>query len=286
MLTGVEVILVDLPDVGSRSYTYLSTTIEVMRSAARSRRPVVILDRPNPIGGAVQGNVLNPAYRSFVGPLAMPMRHGLTLGELARLANRELSIGATVLVVPTAGWGRTMTLLDTRLPFVPPSPNLKDPESLFHYPGTVHFEGTALSVGRGTDAPFRQVGAPWLDTRRVKALFDAEQLAGVRLEEVTFTPVSPGDAKFPGITVRGLRLVMTDPARYDALHAAVALLVAVKRVHPDSIGFRTSGFDRLAGGPGLREAIQSGRTASSIVDGWKAEREAWIRYREPELLYH
>ena len=286
MLTGVDVILVDLPDVGSRSYTYLSTTIEVMRSAARYRRTVIILDRPNPIGGAVQGNVLAPAYRSFVGPLAMPMRHGMTLGELARLANRELSIGATVLVVPAAGWSRSMTLLDTRLPFVPPSPNLKDPESLFHYPGTVHFEGTALSVGRGTDAPFRQVGAPWLDTRRVKALFDAERLPGVRLDAVTFTPVSPGDAKFAGIPVRGLRLVMTDPARYDALHAAVALLIAVERVHPDSIGFRTAGFDRLAGGPGLREAIQAGRTASSIVDGWKTEQETWIRYREPELLYH
>jgi len=286
MLAGIEVLLVDLPDVGSRSYTYLSTTIEVMRSAARSRRPVVILDRPNPIGGAVQGNVLNPAYRSFVGPLAMPMRHGMTLGELARLANRELSIGATVLVVPAAGWSRSMTVLDTRLPFVPPSPNLKDPESLFHYPGTVHFEGTALSVGRGTDAPFRQIGSPWLDTHRVKVLFEAERLPGVRLEEVAFTPVSPGDSKFSGVALRGLRLVMTDPARYDPLHAAVALLVAVQRVHPDSIGFRTAGFDRLAGGPGLREAIQSGRTTSSIVEGWKTEKEAWIRYRESELLYH
>jgi uncharacterized protein YbbC (DUF1343 family) len=286
MLGGVDVLLVDLPDVGSRSYTYLSTTIEVMRPAARFGKPVVILDRPNPIGGAVQGNVLNPAYRSFVGPLAMPMRHGMTLGELARLANRELSLGANLQVVPSAGWTRTMTILDTRLPFVAPSPNLKDPESLFHYPGTVHFEGTALSVGRGTDAPFRQIGSPWLDTRRVKALFDAERLPGVRLEEVSFTPVSPGDAKFPGVALRGLRLVMTDPARYDALHAAVALLVAVQRVHPDSIGFRNAGFDRLSGGPGLREAVQSGRSAASIVDGWKAELEEWIRYRDPELLYH
>jgi uncharacterized protein YbbC (DUF1343 family) len=210
----------------------------------------------------------------------------MTLGELARLANRELSIGATVLVVPAAGWSRSMTVLDTRLPFVPPSPNLKDPESLFHYPGTVHFEGTALSVGRGTDAPFRQIGSPWLDTRRVKVLFEAERLPGVRLEEVAFTPVSPGDSKFSGVALRGLRLVMTDPARYDPLHAAVALLVAVQRVHPDSIGFRTAGFDRLAGGPGLREAIQSGRTTSSIVEGWKTEKEAWIRYRESELLYH
>ena len=286
MLRGVDVLLVDLPDVGSRSYTYLSTTIEVMRSAARFGKPVVILDRPNPIGGAVQGNVLNPAYRSFVGPLAMPMRHGMTLGELGRLANRELSLGASLQVVPSGGWTRTMTILDTRLPFVAPSPNLKDPESLFHYPGTVHFEGTSLSVGRGTDAPFRQIGSPWLDTRRVKALFDAEELPGVRLEEVSFTPVSPGDAKFPGVALRGLRLVMTDPVRYDALHAAVALLVAVQRVHPDSIGFRNAGFDRLAGGPGLREAIQSGRSAASIVAGWMTEREEWIRYRTPELLYH
>jgi uncharacterized protein YbbC (DUF1343 family) len=285
MLAGLDLLLVDLPDVGSRSYTYLSTTIEVMRSAARTGKPVLVLDRPNPIGGAVQGNVLDSAFRSFVGPLAMPMRHGLTLGELARLANHELGLGAKLLVVPAAGWTRGMTILDTRLPFIPPSPNLKDPESLFHYPGTVHFEGTALSVGRGTDAPFRQIGAPWLDVPRVREIVEEERLPGVRFEAVRFTPVNPGDQKHGGVSVAGLRLVMTDPARYDPLLTTVALLAAVNRVHPDSIGFRNAGFDRLSGGQRLRLAILSGKKPREIVASWQQEVSAWEQYRAFALLY-
>jgi uncharacterized protein YbbC (DUF1343 family) len=285
MLRGIDVLLVDLPDVGSRSYTYLSTTIEVMRAAARFDRQVLVLDRPNPIGGTAQGNVLDPAFRSFVGPLAMPMRHGLTLGELARLANRELTLNANLGVVPVAGWSRDMTILDTGLPFIPPSPNLKDPESLFHYPGTVHFEGTALSVGRGTDAPFRQIGAPWLDVPQVIARVEKERLPGVRFEAVGFTPMNPSDEKFPGIPVRGLRLILTDPARYDPLLTTVTLLAAVQRLHPDRIGFRAAGFDRLAGGPGLREAIQSGRPPREIVAAWQPALTAWKESRRPLLLY-
>lgn len=285
MLAGIDLLLVDLPDVGARPYTYLSTTIEVMRSAARLGRRVLVLDRPNPIGGTVQGNVLDPAFRSFVGPLAMPMRHGLTLGELARLANRELSLGCDLGVVPARGWSRRMTLLETGLPFVPPSPNLTDPESLFHYPGTVLFEGTALSVGRGSEAPFRQIGAPWLEVPRVIALAARERLAGVRFAEVGFTPHDPSDGKFPGIPLRGLRLVLTDPARYDPLRTAVTLLSAIQRIHPDRIGFREAGFDRLAGGPGLREAIQAGRAPGEIVRGWQPALAAWEAARRPLLLY-
>lgn len=285
MLTGIEVLLVDLPDVGARYYTYLSTTIEVMRVAARLGRAVIVLDRPNPIGGAVHGNVLDPAYRSFVGALAMPMRPGMTLGELARLANRELSLGTDLRVVPAAGWSRDLTIRETGLPFIPPSPNLGDPESLFHYPGTCLFEGTALSVGRGTDAGYRQVGAPWLDVARILKLLEEARVPGVRFESVSFTPVNPADNKYPGIAVRGIRLVLTDPVRYDPTLAAVTMLDAVHRVHPDSIGFRATGFDRLAGGSGLRESIMAGTPPRRIVEGWARSQEEWKRYRQPELLY-
>ena len=199
MLAGIDAILVDLPDVGARYYTYLSTTIEVMRAASRLGRTVIILDRPNPISGMVQGNLLDPAHRSFVGPLAMPMRHGMTLGELARLANRELDLGTELRVVPAAGWSRSMTQDETGLPFVPPSPNLRDLESLFHYPGSCLFEGTALSVGRGTDAPFLLLGAPWLPAPAVLAEVTAPGFE-VRRTDPTFAgaPVvrrtSPGSA--------------------------------------------------------------------------------------------
>ncbi len=285
MLAGVQLLLVDLPDVGARSYTYLSTTIEVMRAAARFGKRVVILDRPNPIGGAVQGNLLDPSYRSFVGALAMPMRHGLTLGELARLANRELGLGTDLGVIPAAGWSRGMTILDTGLPFIAPSPNLKDPESLFHYPGLVHFEGTALSVGRGTDAPFRQIGAPWLEADKVLRELSEARLPGVRFQKVDFTPRDPSDSKYGSIPVHGIRLVLTDAATYDPLLTAVALLAILHRMYPDEIGFRAAGFDRLAGGPTLREAILAGTPPRGIVSGWQPEIARWEQSRRGLLLY-
>ena len=285
MLAGIEVLLVDLPDVGARYYTYPATTFEVMRAAARRRIPVVVLDRPNPIGGAVQGNVLDPAHRSFVGALAEPMRHGLTLGELARLAQLDLGIPADLHVVPVTGWRRDQTFEATGLPFVRPSPNLKDLESLFHYPGTCLFEGTALSVARGTDAPYRQVGAPWLDVPRVLAALPASRLPGVRFEPVEFTPEHPGDGKYAGVPVQGIRLILTDARVYDPTVTAVALLSAIRKVHPDSLGLRAAAFDRLAGGPALREAILAGRDPFAIAEEWRPAREAWLAHRRPVLLY-
>lgn len=285
MLAGVEVVLVDLPDVGARYFTYLSTTIEVMRAAARLRKTVVVLDRPNPIGGAVQGNVLEWAYHSFVGALAMPMRHGLTLGELARLANLDLNLGADLRVIPVKNWRRELTLDATGLPFVAPSPNLKDLESLFHYPGTCLFEGTALSVGRGTDISYHQIGAPWLDVHAVLALLPTDQLPGVQFLGVRFTPQHPADGKFGGVPLQGIRMVLTDPGVYDPTATAVALLAAIHQVHPDRLGFRPAGFDRLAGGSALRERIQGGAAAAEIVREWQPARDAWLVHRRAALLY-
>jgi uncharacterized protein YbbC (DUF1343 family) len=284
MLQGLDVVLVDLPDVGARYYTYLSTTIEVMRVAARRNLPVVVLDRPNPIGGLVQGNILDMAYRSFVGALPMPMRHGLTLGEAARLANQELRLGADLRVVPAAGWRRGAFFGSTGLPFLPPSPNLQTLESLFHYPGTCLFEGTALSVGRGTDAAFRQVGAPWLDVSRVLAALPTHRLPGVQFLGVRFTPERPGDGKYDGVPLRGIRMVLTDPERYDPTLTAVVLLSTINRIHPDSLRFRPAHFDRLAGGTTLRDAVIAGRDPFAIVASWEPGLATWARHREPVLL--
>jgi uncharacterized protein YbbC (DUF1343 family) len=246
---------------------------------------VVILDRPNPIGGAVQGNVLDPAYRSTIGRLAVPIRHGLTLGELALLARRELGIAADVRVVPADGWTRNLALDDAGLPFVPPSPNLRDLEALFHYPGTCLFEGTALSVGRGSDAPFQQIGALWLDPAAVLARLHPDDVAGVRLETVSFTPRQPGDGKYADTTVSGIRLHVTDRERYDPVRTAVALLVAVRQVHPAEIRFITRHFDRLAGGPGLREAIEAGLPAGRIAAGWRVPTKQFFERVKPVRIY-
>jgi len=274
MLAGLDVLVVDLQDAGARYYTYVSTTIEVMRAAARRRLPVVVLDRPNPVGGAVQGNVLDPAARSFVGPLAVPMRHGLTIGELARLARAELGLDVALAVVPLRGWSPRQYWDETGLPFVAPSPNLRSVEALVHYGGTCLFEGTNLSVGRGSDAPFTQVGAPWLDAAAVIAAV-APALRGVRLEPVRFTPRSPGDAKFADTTVAGIRLVVTDRAAYDAPATAVRLLAAIRARHGAEFRWLAAHFDRLAGGPALRAALDAGEDPAAIVAGWAPALDAF-----------
>ena len=284
-LDSVDVLLVDLQDIGARYYTYPASATQLLREAARRKLRLIVLDRPDPIGGQVQGNLLDPAFRSFVGALAMPMRPGMSLGELARLADLDLAIGANPRVVPAAGWRREQTLWDLGLPFLPPSPNLKDLESLFHYPGTCLFEGTALSVGRGTNASFRQIGAPWLDPARVIAALPLSRLPGVQFRAVRFTPIAPGDGKYPGTAVEGIRLVLTYEKSYDPTLTAVALLTAIHQVHPDSLGFRAAGFDRLAGGPALREAVLAGMDPFAIVATWRAPLEEWLRHRQPALLY-
>jgi uncharacterized protein YbbC (DUF1343 family) len=285
MLAGLDVILVDLQDAGARYYTYLSTTIEVMRAAAREGKTVVILDRPNPIGGETQGNVLDTAWSSFVGRLAVPMRHGMTLGELALLANADLGIGAHLIVAPAAGWKGGMSLDDTGLPFVPPSPNLKTLEALFHYPGICLFEGTNLSVGRGTDAPFEQVGAPWLDTTLVLARIRAAGLPGVNFRGVTFAPRLPGDGKFADTLLTGIRLSVTRRAGYDPTVAAVYLLAAIREAHPGRLRWAPGHFDRLAGTDRLRKALEAGRSPEYATAAWRKELEAFQHRRTAVLLY-
>ena len=268
MLAGIDLLLVDLPDVGSRYYTYLATTVEVMRAAGPLGIPVVILDRPNPLGGIAQGNMLDTAYASMVGRLAVPMRHGLTLAEEARLARHDLGIDVDLRVVPVDGWRRGLAFESTGLPFRAPSPNLRDVDALFHYAGTCLFEGTALSVGRGTDLPFHVIGAPWLDTTAVLARIRRDKLPGVAFEGTQFTPIAPGDGKFARTPVVGIRLRIVNRATYDPTRTAVHLLAAVQAVHPNEVRIGGS-FDRLAGGPTLREALLRGEDPEEIVAAWR-----------------
>jgi uncharacterized protein YbbC (DUF1343 family) len=285
MLQGIDLMLVDLQDAGARYYTYLATTIEVMQAAARRQLPVLILDRPNPIGGLVQGNVLDTAYRSFIGLLAVPMRHGLTLGEQARLARHDLVLQGTLVVVPARGWTRNLALDDAGLPFIKPSPNLATLEALFHYPGTCLFEGTNLSVGRGTEGAFRQLGAPWLDTTAVLERARGAGLAGVSFESVQFTPRSPGDGKYGDTLVAGLRLTVTDRAAYDPTITAITLLSIIQEVQPDRFRFSPAQFDRLAGGPVLRQQLSSRQPLSAIAASWTTQRKVFSDRVQPFLLY-
>jgi uncharacterized protein YbbC (DUF1343 family) len=284
MLDQVDVLLVDLQDAGARYYTYPAAVATIMQAAGR-RFPVVVLDRPNPIGGAVQGDVQDSVTGSAVARFPIAMRHGMTIGELARLANATLGLGADLHVVPLDGWRRSMSFDATGLPFVPPSLNLRTLESLYHYPGLCLFEGTNLSVGRGSERPFEQIGAPWLDTTAMLAALRRAAPPGVTFRGTQFTPKAPGDGKYPDTLLAGIRVTTTDRSAYDPTVTAVHLLSALRQTHPEAFAFRLAQFDRLAGGPDVRTAVERGESVSAIAAGWREELKRFRERRRAFLLY-
>ena len=232
MLRDIDVLMYDVQDVGARPYTRVSTMALSMKAAAAKGIPFAVLDRPNPIGGTiVEGPVLDPAFASFVGMYPTPLRHGMTVGELARLYNTRFGIGATLHVVPVDGWRRDMTLDVTGLRYIPPSPNLRRLEAAVLYPGTVLLEGTNLSEGRGTEMPFEQTGAPWLRPDDVIREMNALALPGVRYEAVSI-PVAADGRRFPNTTIPGVRLVVTDRATYRAVRTAMLLIDTIRSALP------------------------------------------------------
>ena len=284
-LEGIEVLLFDIQDVGTRYYTYLSTMALAMEAAGERGIPFVVLDRPNPIGGdPVQGNILDPEYSSFVGLYPIPMRHGLTAGEFARMAVGEFGVRVDLSVAVADGWRRTMPFADTGIPWIAPSPNMPSVESALHYPGTCLFEGTPISVGRGTDRAFQQVGAPWLDGDELAARLQALAVPGVRFVAVSFAPENPGDGKFGGTEVQGVRLEADGPA-YDPTLAALALLVEIKAMSGDRWSWRVGHFDRLAGTDALRNALDAGVSYRELAEGWGDGLEEYVDRRAAYLLY-
>ena len=286
LLLELDALVFDVQDVGARYYTYVSTMAEAMRAAAGSGLLFVVADRPNPIGGElVQGNVLDSAFGSFVGLFPVPMRHGMTAGELALMFNQEFGIGAKLVVIPASGWSRSGWADETGLPWIPTSPNMPDLESAMHYPGTCLFEGTSLSVGRGTERPFQQIGAPWLDPEEVIARVAAVSLPGVRLVPVSFTPRDADDGKFEGEQVRGIRLEVTDRGTYDPTRTAVALLREVRLSAGADWAWRPAAFDRLSGTDQVRLALEAGASVDEIVEGWADARRRFQAKRVRYLLY-
>jgi uncharacterized protein YbbC (DUF1343 family) len=293
MLQNVDALVFDIQDVGVRQYTYLSTMALAMQSAAVRKIPFVVLDRPNPIGGnIVEGNIREPGLESFVGLYAIASRHGLTAGELARLYNKEFTIGADLHVVALQGWKRELWLDRTDLPWTGPSPNLPKFEGVIHYPGTVFFEGTNLSEGRGSNNPFEQTGAPWLRAREVVTAMNAKRLAGVRFEAVEFA-VLPTARKFPGQTIPGVRLIVTDREQYRPVATTMRLIEVIRTMHPADFQWRSSRtaegvdsytLDRLAGSSRIRAAIEKG-TLEALLDEWERDAQRFRELRKPYLMY-
>ena len=286
MLAGIDALLFDMQDVGARPYTYISTMSLAMRAAKAKGIPFVVLDRPNPIGGhIIEGAILDTAFASFTGIHAIALRHGMTIGELARMFNDRFGIGANLIVMPMRGWKRDTWFDDTGLPWINPSPNIRRLETAIHYPGTVFIEATNLSEGRGTDHPLEQAGAPWLRASEVADSMNAMGLPGSRFEAVRFTPARSA-AKYGGRPLHGVRFIVTDRERYRPVRTALLFIDLVRRMHRDEFRWteRGAGMDRLAGGDAMRRAIEDRRLTSALAE-WEREAARFEVERRPYLLY-
>jgi uncharacterized protein YbbC (DUF1343 family) len=292
MLDGLDVLLFDLQDVGVRVYTFVWTMALAMEACAEADVRFVVLDRPNPIGGVrCEGRVLKAGFESFVGLHPVPLRHGLTCGELALWLNDRRAIGCELQVVPCEGWRRSMRWPETDLLWVQPSPNLPTPSSCEVYPGMVLLEGTNLSEGRGTTRPFELFGAPYLEPYALEASVASELGPGVRLRPCYFEPTFQ---KHAAQVCGGGQLHVTDPDRYEPVRAAVALIAAARKLAPEHFDWRPPPYeyeeelmpiDILWGDGSLREGVDSGASADEILADVPAELEEWRTETRPFLLY-
>jgi uncharacterized protein YbbC (DUF1343 family) len=283
MLKDVDVLVYDLQEVGGRTWTYVSTMALSMQAAAKKRIPFVVLDRPNPLGGEiVEGALLDPKFKSFVGMYPIPARHGMTVGELATLFNQKYGIGADLIVARVANWSRSQWFDETGLPWVNPSPNLRSFAALQSYPGSVYFEGTNLTEGRGTDRPFEQIGASWLNAPEVARIMNGMELPGIRFEAITM-PVAPTAAKFKGETIPAIRFAVTDRHAYRPVRTSLLLIDEIRRQHPRDFAWGPS-IDRLTGSDKVRLAIDGGRLLS-LLEEWDREAADFLETRRPFLLY-
>jgi uncharacterized protein YbbC (DUF1343 family) len=292
MLADVDVLVIDLQDVGTRIYTYIYTMANCLRAARTHGIRVVVCDRPNPIGGdEIEGATLDPEYESFVGQFAIPMRHGLTIGEAARLFNDHFSLNAAVDVVPMDGWRRSMYFDETGLPWVLPSPNIPTFDTTIVYPGGVLFEGTELSEGRGTTRPFELIGAPWIDGERYAEAMNARAIPGAYFRPVFFEPTFHKQAQK---SCGGCQIHVTDRAAFPAMRVAVEMLDEFKREAPREKLWRDPPYeyehvkppiDILYGSNRLRQGIDAGESPASIMADWDRDEAAFRTLREKYLLY-
>jgi uncharacterized protein YbbC (DUF1343 family) len=292
MLHGLDALVVDLQDVGSRYYTFVWTMALAMNVCARAGVEVIVLDRPNPLGGTVlEGNVPDPAFASFVGLYPLPERHGMTIGELARWLVDEHRLRCRLTVVDMRGWRRAMLWEDTELPWVAPSPNMPTPDTARVYPGGCLIEGTNLSEGRGTTRPFEWVGAPYLDAHAYAEALNHLGLAGVHFRPTRFAPTFH---KWAGRLCGGVQVHVTDRARFKPFLTGIALIASARRLAPKSFAWKRPPYeferkklpiDILFGTDRIRRAIERGTTLGAIERAWQPDLAAFARRRTRWLAY-
>ena len=282
MLTRVDALVFDMQDVGVRFYTYLSTLFSVLRGAGQAGKPVFVLDRPNPITGSrIEGGPIVPGFESFVGIINTPMRHGMTLGELACYMNVEYALGADLHVIKMHGWQRDMWFDETALPWVPTSPAMPHLSTAVLYPGMCLLEGTNLSLGRGTAIPFEVCGAPWIDGYVLAAALNELQLPGVRFRTTIFTPSASTHAE---TECYGVQVHVIDRDVFRPVEMALHLLAVARCLSGDAWKWNPH-FDRLAGGSDLRSALEAGIPVAEILTVWEESISTFLRKRETYLLY-
>ena len=292
MLSGIDVLIFDVQDVGSRYYTFIYTMLHAMQACAAHGVRLIVLDRPNPIGGAaVQGNVLDPRFLSFVGMHPLAVRHGMTVGELALMFARELDLSLDLEIVPMKGWRRAMDFEDTGLPWVLPSPNMPTVDTAYVYPGGCLIEGTNLSEGRGTTRPFHLVGAPWLDPWKLAGDLDRSGLEGFAFRPCYFTPTFH---KHAGVLCGGVEVHVTRRKKVDAFFAYLVLIEKARAQNPRKFAWRKPPYeyefikppiDVLCGTSDVRQAIEAGRPVRKFRAQFKAEARAFEVIRRPHLAY-
>jgi len=297
LTTDLDALVYDLQDIGTRTWTYVGAMIYAMHAAARRHIPIIVLDRPNPITGEhVDGPMLDTVLSNPEEPTAQragkayalypfPLRHGMTMGELARFYNDVLRIGAALHVVPVAGWRRSMWFDETGLPWVRPSPNLPNLTSALVYPSLVAFEGSNVSVGRGTNDAFQRFGATWMDAQRVADLLNGRRLTGVRFDVDPFTPQNAGDSKYNNQRIPGVRIAVTDRNTVRSGHVAAAVLWALVRANADSLKIRDRTFDERFGSTAVREAIVRGEDPDRAMESQRRMVEQFLAGSRRYLLY-
>jgi uncharacterized protein YbbC (DUF1343 family) len=288
----IDILMVDLQDVGCRVYTFIYTLSYCMEAARELGKKVLILDRPNPIGGiSVEGNCLNPNFSSFVGRYPIPMRHGLTIAEIARLFNEHFSIGCDLSIIPMKGWKREMYFTDTGLPWVLPSPNLPTPNSAMVYPGQVIWEGTNLSEGRGTTLPFEIFGAPYIDSEEILLKIDPSLVTGAILRPLAFEPTSN---KWTGNRCRGFQLHVIDRDTFHPFTASLHILQEVLKTHSDvfqwkpppyEYEFQKLPIDLILGSQEVRLRLEKFESVNSILESFQMELKDFINLSKRFHLY-
>jgi uncharacterized protein YbbC (DUF1343 family) len=297
MLAGIDALVFDVQDVGTRVYTFLWTMALAMEAARERGIAFIVLDRPNPINGIdIEGNIHEPEFRSFVGMHEIPMRHGMTAGELALMFNNEFEICCELSVIKMEGWRRAMWFEETGLPWVMPSPNMPTVDTAVVYPGSVMIEGTTLSEGRGTTRPFEIIGAPYIEPQELIERLTKDQAPKDQVPGAVFRPMhfEPTFHKFKGELCGGIQIHVTDRAAFKPVTAGVQIISAIRNLYPNQFGWKQPPyeyvydklpFDVINGSASVREMIEAGATAGEIEEGWRAGLDEFARRRKPYLLY-